>query len=540
MYSDNKQIRDVADVAARIMAGLPPLEEKLHPNQQKLDVHEPEKDELTSDDFKKLRAGKKPDVKKEEVEQQDEAMSHQAKTTMKHIPNPSPAQKQAAKDMKPGVGGYRDRADMLKSAGVKEEVEDLNESDIENGYKIRMKHIDKGRIHSPSGEHVATVTREHGEGWRYHSGNKNWDGLETSKHYKTGVEKTKAAAAKKAVQAHMNEQVEQIDEVKMADLPSTKVQGRSYGSSKPQPSAFDVLKGPKDKELKSIESEKKKKKMSEMVALYKDGGMKAFFESIKKEDFISEEPDSEQFVKELEDQKKRAAGTKPQAAVAKASVQAVKNESTEITDEMIFEVLENAGIDFESLSDDELQIAANEAYEILDEISTKTLAKAASAASDPDADYHYGKSHDPQKFADHAKKTKDAKSAAAVQGAADAKGHYTRPGHSLGSYDKLAHRTPARVTGAGKANKQDVNKLKKSISLNAESTEQDIYVIDADLANGVDQVNIEERMMTEPEKQKKEEMVKSMKKGLAGFKERYGDRAKNVMYATATKNAMKD
>jgi hypothetical protein len=300
-----------------------------------------------------------------------------------------------------------------------------------------------------------------------------------------------------------------------------------------------VLKGPKEKELKSIESEKKKKKMSEMVALYKDGGMKAFFESIKKEDFISEEPDSEQFAKELEDQKKRAAGTKPQADVAKASVQAVKNESTEITDEMIFEVLENAGIDFESLSDDELQIAANEAYEILDEISTKTLAKAASAASDPDADYHYGKSHDPQKFADHAKKTKDAKSAAAVQGAADAKGHYTRPGHSLGSYDKLAHRTPARVTGAGKANKQDVNRLKSNIQRN-ESTEQDIYVINADLANGVNQANIEERMMTEPEKQKKEEMVKSMKKGLAGFKERYGDRAKNVMYATATKNAMKD
>jgi hypothetical protein len=225
---------------------------------------------LTADDFKKLRAGKKPDVKKEEVEQQDEAMSHQAKTTMKHIPNPSPAQKQAAKDMKPGVGGYRDRADMLKSAGVKEEVEDLNESDIENGYKIRMKHIDKGRIHSPSGEHVATVTREHGEGWRYHSGNKNWDGLETSKHYKTGVEKTKAAAAKKAVQAHMNEQVEQIDEVKMADLPSTKVQGRSYGSSKPQPSAFDVLKGPKDKELKSIESEKKKKPVNEEDAYDKN------------------------------------------------------------------------------------------------------------------------------------------------------------------------------------------------------------------------------------------------------------------------------
>ena len=34
-------------------------EAKLHSNQQKLDVHEPEKDELTSQDFKKLRAGKK-------------------------------------------------------------------------------------------------------------------------------------------------------------------------------------------------------------------------------------------------------------------------------------------------------------------------------------------------------------------------------------------------------------------------------------------------------------------------------------------------
>ena len=104
----------------------------------------------------------------------------------------------------------------------------------------------------------------------------------------------------------------------------------------------------------------------------------------------------------------------------------------------------------------------------LDEISTKLLAKAAHAASDPDADYHYGKSHDPQKFADRAKKTKDAKSAAAVQGAADAKGHYTRPGHSSGSYDKLAHRSPARVTSAGKANKQDVNKLKGNIKRNEE------------------------------------------------------------------------
>ena len=52
-----------------------------------------------------------------------EAMSHQAATTMKHIPNASPALKKAAKDIKPGIAGYRDRIAMLKAGGVKEEAE---------------------------------------------------------------------------------------------------------------------------------------------------------------------------------------------------------------------------------------------------------------------------------------------------------------------------------------------------------------------------------------------------------------------------------
>lgn len=157
-----------------------------HPNQQNIDVHEPEKDEITADDFKKLRAMKKtkdgkvhncathvehavlgkgitiseqhaePDangeiewytvqfentvqkvltkdltitmseahVHESAEEQVDEAdMSHQAKTTMKHIPNASSALKKAAKDIKPGIAGYRDRVAMLKAGGVKEEVE---------------------------------------------------------------------------------------------------------------------------------------------------------------------------------------------------------------------------------------------------------------------------------------------------------------------------------------------------------------------------------------------------------------------------------
>lgn len=51
---------------------------------------------------------------------------------------------------------------------------------------------------------------------------------------------------------------------------------------------------------------------------------------------------------------------------------------------------------------------------------------------------------------------------------------------------------------------------------------------------------IEERTLSEPETEKKEEYVKGMKKKLSGFKQRYGERAKEVMYATATKMAKKD
>jgi hypothetical protein len=76
---------------------------------------------------------------------------------------------------------------------------------VKNDYSIRMKHTHKGRIYSPSGDHVADVTKEEDDsGWRYHSGGKDWDGTEECEHYVTGLEKTKMAAARKAIETHMN------------------------------------------------------------------------------------------------------------------------------------------------------------------------------------------------------------------------------------------------------------------------------------------------------------------------------------------------
>jgi hypothetical protein len=55
----------------------------------------------------------------------------------------------------------------------------------------------------------------------------------------------------------------------------------------------------------------------------------------------------------------------------------------------------------------------------------------------------------------------------------------------------------------------------------------------------IEMIEIDEKTLTSAETKKKEEIVKSMKKNLSGFKSRYGDRAKEVMYATATKQAKK-
>ena len=85
-------------------------EKKLHPNQQVLDVHEPEKDELTSKDFEMLRAGKK-----------QKAVKEAAFDPMKHIDkkNQNPAIKAAAKDV--DRSDYGARAALMKAGGVKDD-----------------------------------------------------------------------------------------------------------------------------------------------------------------------------------------------------------------------------------------------------------------------------------------------------------------------------------------------------------------------------------------------------------------------------------
>jgi hypothetical protein len=55
-----------------------------------------------------------------------------------------------------------------------------------------------------------------------------------------------------------------------------------------------------------------------------------------------------------------------------------------------------------------------------------------------------------------------------------------------------------------------------------------------------EELEIDERALTSHEERKKEDYVKGMKKKSADFRNRYGDRAKEVMYATATKMAKEE
>lgn len=96
--------------------------------------------------------------------------------------------------------------------------------------------------------------------------------------------------------------------------------------------------------------------------------------------------------------------------------------------------------------------------------------------------------------------------------------------HSYGSL--MSRPKGAEVVGrgprSGKITKRHAERL-KSRMMSALATEQ-----------------IDERELSSAETTEKERIVKGMKKNLKGFKQRYGERAKEVMYATATKAAKKD
>jgi heat shock protein HspQ len=331
MQFNNQTTRNVADIAAKILAGetpSQPLNEALKGDQHKIDKNKNNK--IDAEDFKILRGEKK--------------MKEETELTESHFK----------------VG---DKV-KCKTSGMKGEVVKLDKE------------------HGDDDEAYYTVKREDGE--------------------------TKKMAPKDMTK--INEDVEQIQEYESKKGSYVHKGTYGYGGKGAEHGETDYKKANADEKMADKKKPARKaygarqnyvrsyakESFTGLLDVYREGGMRSLFESL-----VKEEPDNEEFTKEVERQKRKASGTAPdseKAKVAKAAVQAVKVE-------------------------------------------------------------------------------------------------------------------------------EDV---------------QDIQVIDANKANGVEITDIQERSLTEPEMKKKEEVVKSMKKNLSGFKDRYGDDAKSVMYGTATKIAKKD
>lgn len=104
----------------------------LHPNQQKLDVHEPEKDELTAKDFETLRAGKKAKMKEEAEEVEGEQVEEGWDDMIKAAKARSGPQPSGGSGVKQGTryGGSKQKPEKEE----KNEKEDMKEEVSEVEY----------------------------------------------------------------------------------------------------------------------------------------------------------------------------------------------------------------------------------------------------------------------------------------------------------------------------------------------------------------------------------------------------------------------
>ena len=418
----DKTLKNVAEVAAKIMA------EKLHPNQQKLDVYEPEKDKLTAKDFEMLRAGKKAKMKEETGLEESGEMGpvtrpKEKPVTMRH--------KTSGKEIVVVKAGVKDKQKlgykMVKEEDELQEMKDMIDALI-------LEYEAKGGVYR-------------------HQGSYGYGG--------------------KGVEHGQTDYKKENDLAKAADKPARK----KYGSRQ-----------------NYVRSTRVNESFTELLEKYTEGGMKGLNESLY---VIQEEADNEQFTKELEKAKRKAAGQdRNDENIAKGSVQAVKNEEVEEFDEAM----------------------SHQAKTTMKHVKNPTPGEKATAK-----DIKPGVSGYSDRYA--MLQSAKARGALKEEDALDEEGPQGKvpmtslmPGHS----DKAARFAAVQAKG----------KLVKGKAQSAPQKEPGMKKEEIE--------EIDERKMTEPEMKERERIVKGMKKGLSGFKQRYGERAKSVMYATSAKIAMKD
>jgi hypothetical protein len=234
---------------------------------------------------------------------------------------------------------------------------------------------------------------------------------------------------------------------------------------------------------------------------------------------VAEEVDNETFTKEVEAQKEKNAGRGKKAEVAKASVQAVKQEEVEELDEAKEKKPEY----------DKNKVVNAVQAAMLKSRGNVIAGRAERAAARLAAKVKHGMKEDVEQIDEVSKKTLGSYIKAASHDVA-AKGAFTRHFADKSRAETAAQRPDLARLTMKKADKMQDAGMKRRANM--------AKAVDRLTKEDVEQ--IDERTLTSGETAKKEDYVKGMKKSVSGFKARYGDRAKEVMYATATKMAKKD
>lgn len=276
-----------------------------------------------------------------------------------------------------------------------------------------------------------------------------------------------------------------------------------------------------------VRSKRVNEGFSSMLNAYEEGGIRGLFES-----FIKEEPTNDEYKAELEKQKAKAAGKAPQADVSKASVQAVKNEEVEQLDEK-YTVGEKTPNKQGGHNQDVHYMGKKIGH--IESYSHRTGTRYGS--------HHQASGDGSAGMRSHAEAMADLKDAH--------KDHMSSVNEEVEQLDELSPGTLKSYVNKAKPEVKAAKAERHSAEMADDyKTASDSQVTIAKRQAGMKAAKaklnaeeveqVEERSLTEPEMKKKEEVVKSMKKGIQGFKDRYGSDAKSVMYATATKIAKKD
>jgi hypothetical protein len=503
---NDKTLKGVTEAVAKIMG------EELKGNQHKIDANKNGK--VDAHDFKLLRAKK---TMKEE-EQLDELSKSTVKSyVMKKIEKPTTTKKD--------VKGLTNAYNRLKGYKPTSEAVELGEE--KGDVHVRNKTSGK-ELMIPA---IAVKTYEkHGYFPVPGSVKEGFDDMDKyvkDKSKESSFEKKKTDKGTMYSRKPPKPETEKKVEEGFDDMDKY-----MKDKNKPQPSGSAGKKP--GKAYGGSKQPEEKKSMTEMLELYNEHGLKVLSmmntKSVKFGDTevelldaddvngfvetVVEEVDNETFTKEVNAQKAKAEGKGKKAEVAKASVQAVKQEEVEH----------------------------------LDEISKKTLGSYVKKASNSDNDSQ----------GDLVKSGRESgvtKAAYRTQGLAHKKGtdgfrKYKAESVELGEARKLegsyknagGHESKVYKL-SGEHNEGDPYHV-KLFKGGKHHEPADYFTNDKDDAHSTAKrmvkESLDERTLTAAETKEKEKNVKGMKKNLSGFKARYGDKAKSVMYATATKQAKKD